>query len=405
MPILPNYQHFSGRHPETGSLHNALAYQGVTAPHTGQPYSEALLLGISGGIAFGYFVFQYAGHLPILALLTRNTFDPMQTVLERIGIVQTVLQTASAEKGFKNLLDTLENGRPAIVWADVQSLPYNCPAQEDNYWAMMPLVVYGHDGEQAYLADRSSRPLLVPAETLHAARARIKKDKFRVLSLDPPNPERLQAAVSSGLWQCIRLFTEKPPRGTARNFGVSALKHWASMLTNTRNPQGWTRAFPPGPAMFAALAGNGGPMPGLYGWALGWGDGGAERARYADFLDEAARILNRPALRQVAVQFRHSHAAWRELAALALPDSAPSLAEARRLHDRRARLFWEQGGEALPDLQELARQQRALAARMEREFPLDETQAADFRAALAIQVLKIYSLEEEAVTALRDAMA
>ena len=50
---------FTGRHWETGSIHNALAVQGIKAPHTGQPYSEALLLGVSGGIAFGYFTFEY----------------------------------------------------------------------------------------------------------------------------------------------------------------------------------------------------------------------------------------------------------------------------------------------------------------------------------------------------------
>lgn len=45
---------FTGRHWETGSIHNAFAMQGINAPHTGQPHSEALLLGISGGITFGY---------------------------------------------------------------------------------------------------------------------------------------------------------------------------------------------------------------------------------------------------------------------------------------------------------------------------------------------------------------
>ena len=49
MPILSNYHHFDGRHYETGTIHNALAYQGFLAPHTKQPLSEALLMGVSGG--------------------------------------------------------------------------------------------------------------------------------------------------------------------------------------------------------------------------------------------------------------------------------------------------------------------------------------------------------------------
>ena len=43
MPVLPNYHQFDGRHWETGSVYNYYDYWGVNAPHTGKPYSEALL--------------------------------------------------------------------------------------------------------------------------------------------------------------------------------------------------------------------------------------------------------------------------------------------------------------------------------------------------------------------------
>src|SRR5688572_6448123 len=109
---------FSGRHWETGSIHNALAMQGIKAPHTGQPYSETLLLGISGGIAFGYFTFEYKGYLPHVALLTRNTFNPFSTILERLSIAQDVRQTNKPDSAEKNLRDTLESGLYPIAWAD-----------------------------------------------------------------------------------------------------------------------------------------------------------------------------------------------------------------------------------------------------------------------------------------------
>ena len=57
MPTLTDYSSFAGRHYETGTIHNFYAARNVQAPHTNQPYSEALLLGISGGITFGYFSF------------------------------------------------------------------------------------------------------------------------------------------------------------------------------------------------------------------------------------------------------------------------------------------------------------------------------------------------------------
>lgn len=44
MPILSDYSQFDGRHWETGSVHNVLAYQGVRVPKTSQPISEAMLM-------------------------------------------------------------------------------------------------------------------------------------------------------------------------------------------------------------------------------------------------------------------------------------------------------------------------------------------------------------------------
>jgi hypothetical protein len=167
MPILTDYQQFNGRHPETGSVHNILAYQDVTAPHTRQPYTEAFLLGVSGGITFGYFTFDYQGYDPILALLMRNTFDPLQTMLARLGIRQTVLQTNKPETGEKNLMEALANSRPALVWADRFSLPYNeMPPDErigicSRWWCM--------GWRMGSLPGRPRlQPLMVPAEALAA---------------------------------------------------------------------------------------------------------------------------------------------------------------------------------------------------------------------------------------------
>ena len=58
MPTLENFTQFEGRYWDTASIRNALDYHGVKAPHTAEPYTEAMLLGISGGITFGYFTFH-----------------------------------------------------------------------------------------------------------------------------------------------------------------------------------------------------------------------------------------------------------------------------------------------------------------------------------------------------------
>lgn len=60
-----------GQHDQTAALRDLLVAEGVDAPHTALPPTEALLLGLGGGIGAAVFTFVYAGHLPHLYLETR----------------------------------------------------------------------------------------------------------------------------------------------------------------------------------------------------------------------------------------------------------------------------------------------------------------------------------------------
>ncbi len=403
MPVLDNYSEFAGRHYETGTLRDALAWEGVRAPHSGEPLSEALLLGISGGIAFGYFTFQYQGYPPHLVLLTRNTFDPLPTLCERLAIPQDLRQTASADKGAANLRDALAEGHAAIVMADSFSLPWTLLPPDERNWAMTPLLVYGLDEENAWVAGPSSQPLVIPAATLAAARGRVKKERFRVTTLGAPDFSRLEDAVEAGLRQCLSLFTEGPPRGSVNNFGLLALERWAQLLTNTRNKQSWARYFAPGRDLMMALAGNH-TQPGAFGFIELWGFDGMERAAYADFLDEAAVILDRRALREVGATLRRSHGQWRELAQMLLPDEVPALAGTRELLQRRYALLDEQGMDALPEMRRCHERQSELFEQLGADFPMTEAELTAFREGLAGQVLAIHATESEAMAQLGEAL-
>jgi len=404
MAKLNDYTVFSGRHYETGTVHNVLAYQGVTAPHTDAPLSEALLLGISGGVAVGYFTFEYEGYPPHIALLTRNTFDPLEKLLDRLAIPREVLQTGSADKGQRNLLDVLESGRPAIVWADMFSLPYHILPYDERNWGMRPLVVYGLEDDTAYLADGANAPITVTAAELQAARARVKKDKFRVMALDAPAMAHLPAAVSKGIWDCISLFTDAPPAGKRDSFGLAALQHWAKLLTNTRNKNSWTRYFPPGERLWMALAGNA-TQSGLFS-AMDNGDGNtAERGMYADFLDEAAIILEKPALKEAAQLFRASEREWATLHTLLLPADVPIFAETAQLLTRKRQLFIEGGSATTDERQQIQTRLNALQAQASTDFPLGAAQATALYERLAAQILVIHAAEKDAVICLQDVMA
>lgn len=114
MPILKNYQQFDGRHWETGTVANFLAYTGAKAPHTERPYSEALLMGVSGGAVMGYFSFAYEGYGAMSPAHPQHLW-PLDTMLSRLGVVQRRRHTTNPQKAVENLIDTLENGEPAIV--------------------------------------------------------------------------------------------------------------------------------------------------------------------------------------------------------------------------------------------------------------------------------------------------
>lgn len=395
---------FTGRHWETGSIHNALAMQGIKSPHTGKPYSEALLFGIGGGIAFGYFTFEYKGYLPHVAMLTRNTFNPFSMILERLGAAQDIQQTNKADIAEKNLQDTLESGLYPLVWADQFSLPYNCLPSDEPMWGMMPILAVESDGESVTVADRSSQPLHLSMADLTKARGRVKDDKYRLVTLDAPQTAKLSGAVHKGICQAIKLFTEEPPRGARDNFGFAAYEKLANLLVNTRNKQSWERFFAPGVRMYHALAGS--PVqPGAYHWVMSWGSAdGAERGLYADFLNEAAQILKKSGLKESSEKFRESYQLWLKFADALLPDDVPLLGESKKLIQKKHDLFINKGDAALSEIKQINTQLNGFLKQSETDFPLSNVQAAEFRANLRDILLKISAVEQQAVDLMQNAI-
>lgn len=405
--MIKKFNQFDGRHYETGSIQNALALQNIKAPHTNKPFSEAFLLGVSGGITFGYFTFEYKDHLPHVALLARNTFDPFQTMLERLGVEQQVHQTTKAEIAQKNLVEALSTGNPAIVWADEYSLPYTHknPAA---YWNMIPIVVYGIEEDEVLIADRSVKPFRVKMEALTKARARVKDDKFRLITIASPLTSKLVSAVQKGIWQCASLFTDKPPKGARHNFGFAAYEHLAEMLVNKRNKQSWERMFPAGAKLYNALAGfSEGKFnpPGAFVWInCFWASDGAERNLYADFLDEAAVLLEKKSLKDVAKQFRFSHKKWLQFADAILPSSITPFGEVKKLLLQKHKLFVEQGEDGRDEIEKINIRLKKVEAEITKKFPMPSSQVAEFRAELRDHIIGIAEVEKQAIDLLQASM-
>lgn len=401
MPTLPNFTQFSGRYWDTASIRNALDYQGVKAPHTGQPYSEAMLLGISGGVTFGYFTFHYKGYDPQVNLLTRNTFDPMERIFDRLKLPRDLRQSTSPDKGRQNLIKALEEGYAPIASPDMWLLPYNALPYDEGMWGGMPLVIYGYEPDkgEAYISDRSRVGLTVTTDDLDKARGRIKKERQRLILLGAPDDAALPDAIRQGLADTVALMTEKPPKGAAKNFGLKALRHWADMLQKTSKGS-WAREYATGRPLLAALTTAYTFLGPAFGKTVQ-----AERDVYADFLDEAAGVLNADALHNVAALYRAAGQAWQALHASLLPAGLPMLSDAREAIDRKTALFIESGAAKLDEIIAQRDRLEALKTQSESDFPLTDADITDLRASIRSHVLQVQEAEATAVQALKSAIA
>ncbi len=399
MTFLSDYNQFAGTHWETGSIHNHLAAQGFKVPQTGKPLSEAMLLGISGGLVFGYFFFSYEGLGPQVALLTRNTFDPVETLLSRLGVIQTVKQTTNAEKGRQNLLDCLDNGIAPIVWADMFMMPH-ATIKMPEMWGMMPLNVYGYGADVTHVADRAQVGLTVPTDVFDAARSRVKKDKHRLLTLSAPNWDKLPTAIAAGLQQTVALFLEKPPKGSKNNFGAAAYQNWIKLLTKPKTAKSWAKVLPAGPAMYAGQV-DVFDRSATFGQATG----GAEREMYADFLDEASTVLQRPELAEISLNFRESAMLWRQLGKIVLPNTVDIFGKTRALIEKRRDVFHLKGSAAIAEIDAISAELQTIREQMKTDYPLDEAQAETMRQDMAATIAEIHDLELSGIQALQAAIS
>src|SRR6185295_10890180 len=192
------------------------------------------------------------------------------------------------------------------------------------------VVIAELDDEAATVHDTAPSAFRLPHAELATARARLAKEKHRILAVRPPDtaPGDLGDSVRDALADCrAELAGRTRHKQFAGNFGIAGFTKWAS-LVESRDSKGWPRVFAGGAALWSALA------YGAYWIDLAGTGGGAFRPLYASFLDEAAAITGRNALRDAAHAYRALGAAWSELAAAMLPRAVPLLAETRRALDQ-----------------------------------------------------------------------
>lgn len=400
---IPGYAQFGGKHSETAVLRNILGFLGVVAPHTGEPYSEAMLLGLGGGLGGGYFSWEFASYeLPILIVGTRHSWENsqkfLQTIGERLSLPMGIRETSSGKAAAGQLREALAEGRPAIAWVDQAHLSYHFLPEWMEKGVVHVVGVCGLDERSGAVRidDRAPVPWTVEREEFAVARAAITSNRHRLAVVGTPTEEvDLKTAVEEAILSCCHTLTEP----TIRNFGLPAIAKWADLMANRRDKKGWPTVFPPGPPLYAGLTAI------FHSVETSGTGGGAFRPMYADFLEEASGLLDRPALEDVARQYRELGTMWSAFAAAALPDSIEPFKRARELMVRKNELFQGRGVDALAELGQTHEQLDDVQAEIREAFPLSPAETRDFLADVSGRLWQVHAAECEAVVALMAAVS
>ncbi|MFX0113757.1 MAG: DUF4872 domain-containing protein [Candidatus Hodarchaeota archaeon] len=407
--ILDDYDCFGFTEMNSGALRNILEYQGIIAPHTGEPFTEAMLMGLGGGIGAEYLTWRAPTGSAELYLRFRYKPSKVSSwkdwfvtrIASRIGAKVTVHQTASREKGYSMLVDSLNDGRPVIAhllrgeeknkkrirYLPYYTLPYKWVA------GIQCVVVYGIDegNNQVFLADKSVHPFTITLDELAEARAAKPGLKHAIIAVDPPpKVENLETPIKAGIRDCYQSLLNE----YIRNCRVEAFEVWADRLVNRKHKQGWLQLFP-NKQLFDVLTKVHGTIMFLN------SSGGALRPAYADFLDEACDVIGEPELQKVVLRYREVANQWNELAKTALPESLDLFLEARLAAEQWIDIFITKGQSALPELEKIGENLAVICKQVIESWTFSERDILNLLEDLRKRLLSIYKGEKEAIKALK----
>lgn len=386
-------KHVAGRQPESATLRNVLIQRDAC---TSDLCTEEILFGLGGGIGCAYFLFDMHGGHPVYIgyrIHAKEGDTPYFTLqmTEGWGATADVRHSSSPSAATKSLVKILNDGFTPIVWVEVTKLPYMFLS--GNPLAYHQVVVYGMEGDDVLVGDLGDSVIRMSMEELTEARNSNYAPKFRTVVISEATAKpQLRETLSDR----IRVTCSQMLEGLGiANFGLAALNKWAQMLTNTKNKKGWPNCFPGGPPLHGAMSTVFGQIE-----LRGYG-GSAFRGLYADFLDQAAGVLKKSALKKVAEQFRESEASWRAISDAALPDSIPLLKETREALTRRSVLIRKPRTTAIDkELESLRDRLKQLRERSAKELSLSKADTLDLFGAISERVLETEKIERAAFTEL-----
>jgi hypothetical protein len=281
----------------------------------------------------------------------------------------------------------------AIVWVDKTFLPYRELPESLKGYINHQVAVYARDGRlwRLYLDDLSSQPFEIREKLFTAGRANLPQNNFLMMVYHQAHPIQkrdFRQSIMEGIQDCASQLNRP-----VQTLGVSTLENWAEKLTDRHDPLGWPRVFKNQVGLYAAL------RTVYESIRLDGTDGFALRKTYADFLHQAAAVLDNPSLNAVAGQYLQLSNHWANLAENALPSKIPAFDRVKNLLNKQYLAYQQHNlkrfSRSIEDL-------RALETRIMGDFPLDSFETSQLYERLSRQVKLIAELELSAALRLRD---
>lgn len=384
-------KHLAGREPESAAVLNALNRLGRCS---GDLCTGEMLFGLGGGLGMTYFLFDMHGYHPLFIGTRYHASEAEAPVFvmqmcEAWEATTELKHASSSSASTKSLTKALDDGFTPIVWVDATKLPYMFLSGRPNMY--YTIVVYEKDGDEFVVGDVGENVFRLSVEELEEARDSHYAPKFRSLTIkDASAKPALRELVS----QRIKLTCGQMLEGLGiTNFGLEAFKKWAGMLTNAKNKKGWSQTFTDGSALQRALCS-------VYVQIELRGNGGsAFRGLYADFMEQAAGVLKKPALKKVADQFREAEASWHKVALAALPESIPVLKETRHAFERRGTLLRKPRTAKIDEeLDSIRTRLKELRESSAKDLALSSQDKLDLFSNISARVLETEAIERAAFT-------
>src|SRR4051794_13214901 len=141
------FPHRMAGHCGSGAFRDLLEFHGLS--WFGEPMSEAMAFGLSGGL--GCFFYELPDMDPPLYLVGR-TGGLERGVCDQLGIELDLRRTDDGDEAWRWLRDELDAGRPTMVNADIQELDYLRVKLSNT---MHDIVITGYDPDEgvALVAD------------------------------------------------------------------------------------------------------------------------------------------------------------------------------------------------------------------------------------------------------------